>query len=77
MAIVNRRNAVLGYVVWSLGKRELQKRARTAMPTTKKSRRKPSRRRGGLKLLVPLAAVAGAAAWYWSRSGDDELQTVQ
>jgi hypothetical protein len=65
MAILNRRNAVLGWMVLSVGKRLLKSKARSAMRG-----RGGSRRLGAAVLVSVLAAAAGAVWFLRSRSRD-------
>ena len=64
MSILNRRNAVLGWVAWALGKRVLKRKAKSALPAVAAQTRKPKRSAiAGL-----LAGAAGVAAFVRSRS---------
>jgi hypothetical protein len=51
MSIVNKRNAVLGWATWKVGKHVAKRKARTAVPTVEGGR--PNK---------PAIAAAGAAA---------------
>jgi hypothetical protein len=53
VAIINRRNAVLGWSVWQIGKRVGKKKARGAVPNVESGR--PN------KSAIALATLAGAA----------------
>jgi hypothetical protein len=65
MSIVNRRNAVLGWGVWQVGKRAAKRKARQVVEPE-------SKRRGKGAVLSGLAA-AGGALWFWRRRrGGDE-----
>jgi hypothetical protein len=68
MSIVNKRNAVLGWATWKVGKRIAKKKAKTAVPTVEGGR--PNK---------PAIAAAGAAAlagsllfWRKARRRHDE-----
>jgi hypothetical protein len=65
MAIVNRRNAVVGWAVLAVGKRLLKTKMKSAMPG-----RGGSRRLSRAALASVLAAVAGAVWFLRSRSRD-------
>ena len=66
MGIVNRRNAVLGWGIWKLGKRAAKRKAKSAVPSTGGGRPTKS------LLAVGLAGLAGALTfWRKRRSGDD------
>ena len=60
MSIVNRRNAVLGWGVWKIGKRVMRPRAKGAMPSVEGGRPNKS------LLAVTLAGIAGALT-FWRR----------
>jgi hypothetical protein len=62
MAILNKRNAALGWAVWQVGKRLAKRRVRAAGPAAA---------RGGIAASV-LAVLAGLLFW-WRKRGGDEL----
>lgn len=64
MSIVNRRNAMLGWLTWSAGKRIAKRKARTAVPGVEDGR--PNK-----GLIVSLLAAAGAVLFFWRRKGGD------
>jgi hypothetical protein len=64
VSIVNRRNAVLGWGVWKLGKRAAKKKAQSAAPTVEGGRPNKS------LVAVMVAGLAGALTfWRKKRSG--------
>ncbi|MBA2358045.1 MAG: hypothetical protein H0V84_06395 [Actinobacteria bacterium] len=65
--MLNKRNAMLGWAVWKLGKRVAKRKARAAMPGGEAS----GKARGLVAILPALAAAAGAL-WFWRRRDDDE-----
>jgi hypothetical protein len=65
VSIVNRRNAVLGWLTWEVGKRFARKKAKSAVPSMEEGR--PNK---GL-ILSALAAV-GAVLFFWRRNRSDE-----
>ncbi len=65
MGIVNRRNAVMGWAVWKIGKRVGKKKARGAAPSVEDG--KPNKS----LVAVVLAAAAGALAFLRGRRSDD------
>jgi MYXO-CTERM domain-containing protein len=64
MAIVNRRNAVLGWSVWQVAKRVGKRKAKGAVPKVEDGRPNKS------LIAVVGAAVAGALAFLRTRRGD-------
>lgn len=66
MGIVNRRNAVLGWGVWKLGKRVAKKKAKGAAPSVEGGRpNKP------LLGMVSLAGAAGALTFWRKKRGGE------
>jgi hypothetical protein len=70
--ILNRRNAVLGWIAWQVGKRVAKRKAMQAVPieTT-------SKRRGRVAIATGLAAAAGALLFWRSRRKEDDTQPVE
>ena len=66
MGIVNRRNAVLGWAVWNVGKRVAKKKARGAVPSVDTETKRPN---AAATVLAALAAVGGALM-FWRKRGD-------
>jgi hypothetical protein len=67
MSIVNRRNAVIGWMTWLTAKRVLKKKAREAVPGTVEGTKRPNR-----GAILSAVAALGGALWFWRRkSGDD------
>jgi hypothetical protein len=72
MGVFNRRNALVGWAAWQIGKRVMKQKARNAVPGTVEGSRKPNLS----AILLGVAAVAGALAFWWKRgSGDDDLDS--
>ena len=69
MSMLNKRNAVLGWTVWQVGKRVAKKKARDAAPGRSGDSIRPNKG----AIAAGLAAL-GAAVWLWRkrRSGDLE-----
>jgi LPXTG-motif cell wall-anchored protein len=66
VGIVNRRNAVLGWGVWKLGKRAAKKKAMGAAPSVEGGRPNKS------LIAVGLAGLAGALTfWRKKKRGSD------
>ena len=60
MSIINRRNAVIGWGVWKLGKRVAKRKAKSATPTVEGGRPNKS------LIAVAIASVVGALT-FWRR----------
>ncbi len=67
MGVINRRNAVVGWLTWTVGKRVLKKKARDAVPGIDSETKKPNRS----AIALAFAAVVGAAT-FWKKRGGDE-----
>jgi LPXTG-motif cell wall-anchored protein len=69
MGLMNKRNAVLGWTVWQLGKRVAKKKAKAAVPGRADDSMKPNKG----AIATGLAALGGAL-WFWRRrrGGSDE-----
>jgi MYXO-CTERM domain-containing protein len=70
VGIVNRRNAVLGWAAWTVGKQVAKSKARRAVPASKGE--KPKQVRNGAVVVAAAAAALGAAAFWRRRSGGDD-----
>ena len=68
MSIVNRRNAVLGWAAWEVGKRVAKRKARSAVPSVDTETRRPNR-----AAIVALLAAAGAAVVFWRKRSDEPV----
>jgi hypothetical protein len=67
MSIVNRRNAILGWGIWQVGKMAAKRKAKQALEPESTTR--PSKRAA----LAGFAALAGGAILFWRRrSGNGE-----
>ena len=61
MSVINKRNAVLGWAVWTVGKAGAKRKAKQAVqPSDNSSKAK------GAAVLSGVAA-AGGALWFWRR----------
>jgi hypothetical protein len=68
MGILNKRNAVLGWGVWQVGKRVAKRKAKNAVPGRVDDSRRPNK-----GAIVSALAAVGGALWFWRRRrGDDE-----
>jgi hypothetical protein len=64
VGIVNRRNAVLGWLTWQAGKRVAARKARSAVPGVESGR--PNK-----GLIVSALAAVAAVLFFWRRKGPD------
>jgi hypothetical protein len=67
VGIVNRRNAVIGWFTWTVGKRMLKRKAKAVVPAVDAETRRPNR--SAIALVV--AAAVGAATFWRRQSGSD------
>lgn len=65
MSVINRRNAVVGWLALTVGKRVLKKKAKVAVPSVDPETKKPNK--SAIALL--LASVVGLATFWRRRSG--------
>jgi hypothetical protein len=65
VGIVNRRNAVLGWGVWNVGKRMMKRKAKGAAPSVEGGRPNKS------LLAVSVAGLVGALT-FWRKRRDSE-----
>jgi LPXTG-motif cell wall-anchored protein len=71
MGMFNKRNAVLGWAVWQVGKRAARRKAREAVPGRSGDSMRPNKG----AIATGLAAVGGAL-WFWrKRRSDDDVAT--
>ena len=71
MSIVNRRNAVMGWAAWQVGKRLAKRKAKDAVPKVDLDERRPNK--GAIALF---AAAVGGIVFFWRRrraDGDDDF----
>jgi hypothetical protein len=65
--MLNRRNAVLGWTAWQVGKRVLKRKARDAVPGRVDDSMRPNKS----AIAAALAALGGALYFWRKRQGDD------
>jgi len=68
MGIINRRNAVLGWAAWQVGKAAAKYKA-------KQSLKPEDSRRPGKGMVVGTLAAAGGALWFWRRRRDGDSES--
>ena len=66
MGIVNRRNAVLGWMVWQARKRVVKKRAKAYVAAVDREAKKLNR-----GAIVAAVAAVGAGLMFWRKTGSD------
>lgn len=64
MSIVNRRNAILGWGVWQIGKATAKRKAKQAVEPKESGRKKKG-------AILSAAAATGGALWFWRRRRSD------
>jgi len=64
---VNRRNAVLGWTVWQLGKRVAKRKAKGAVPTVDPETKRPNK-----PAVIAALATIGGLLMFWRKKGSDE-----
>jgi hypothetical protein len=69
MTIVNRRNAVLGFVTWEVAKRVAMKKARAAVPG--KGDHAGLNKTAIASIVASVAAAVGGAVWFWRKKSDE------
>lgn len=62
MGIVNKRNAVLGWLVWQIGKRVAKRKAKSAVPALDQGSKRPNK-----PAIASAVAALGGALWFWRR----------
>ena len=67
MGIVNRRNAVMGWAAWQVGKRVARRKAKSAVPAIDAETKRPNKP----AIAAGLAALAGVLL-FWRKKGDDQ-----
>jgi hypothetical protein len=67
MSVFNRRNAVFGWVAWTISKSFLKQKAKSAVPAIDTDKKRPNK--SAIALLV--ASAVGVLTFWKKRSGDD------
>ena len=66
MTVLNRRNAMIGWAVWKLGKRAMKRKAKGAVPAIDAETKRPNK-----SAYAAAAAVVAGALVFWRRSRGD------
>ncbi|MBA2385169.1 MAG: hypothetical protein H0V68_10980 [Actinobacteria bacterium] len=72
MSILNRRNAVVGWIAWLTAKRVLKRKVKAAVPGTVEGTRRPNKG----AIAVGVAALAGLF-WFWKRASPGDENTPE
>jgi hypothetical protein len=64
MGVLNKRNAVLGWAVWSVSKRAAKHKAKSAATGRADDSMRPNK-----SAIAAALAAAGGALWFWRRRG--------
>jgi hypothetical protein len=64
MGVLNKRNAVLGWAVWSVSKRAAKQKAKAAAPGRADGSMRPNK-----SAVAAALATVGGALWFWRRRG--------
>jgi hypothetical protein len=67
VSVINRRNAVVGWLVWAAGKSVLKRKAKEAVPTIDAETKRPNK--SAIALLV--AGTVGVLTFWRKRTGED------
>jgi hypothetical protein len=70
VGVFNRRNAAVGWMAWTVGKRVLKRKAKGVVPAIDAESKKPNK--SAVALVV--AGLAGALTFWRRRSGGDDPQ---
>ena len=65
MGVFNRRNAAMGWLTWSVGKRLLKRKAKGAVPSIDTETKKPNKS----AIALVAASAVGALTFWKKRSG--------
>ena len=73
MGMFNRRNALIGWLVWQIGTRVIKRKAKAAVPSIDRETHRPNR-----AFVAVGVAAAAAAGYFWFRhaTGDSDADTV-
>ena len=71
MSIINRRNAVVGWLALSVGKRALKKKAKDAAPSVDPATKRPNKS----AVALALAGFVGVFTFWRKRSSGDDADS--
>ena len=67
MGVFNRRNAVMGWAAWQVGKRVMKRKAKDAVPKVDLEKKRPNK-----SAIALFAATVGGLVFFWRRRSDDD-----
>jgi hypothetical protein len=72
MSIINRRNAVIGWATWSVGKRLVKRKARSVLPSREAGvpDEAGGKKKKAVKAIAVVAAAGGALAFWKAKHRD-------
>jgi DNA-directed RNA polymerase specialized sigma24 family protein len=73
MGIVNRRNAVLGWAAWQIGKRVARRKAKSAVPSIDPETKRPNKS----AVAAAIAALVGGLVFWKRQRGDGESDSSE
>jgi hypothetical protein len=68
MSVLNRRNALFGWVVYQVGIRVIKRKAKQAVPTIDTESKRPNKS----AIALAIASAAGVLTFWKLRSGGDD-----
>jgi hypothetical protein len=68
MSVLNRRNAVVGWVVYQVGIRVIKRKAKAAVPTIDTESKRPNKS----AIALAAATAVGVLTFWKARSGGDD-----
>ncbi|HEX3807193.1 MAG TPA: hypothetical protein VHV52_10480 [Gaiellaceae bacterium] len=71
MGVVNRRNAVVGWLALAVGKRVLKRKAKEVAPSIDPETKRPNKS----AIALAVASVVGLVTFWRKRAGDDSGTT--
>ena len=75
MTIVNRRNAVLGWIAWVVAKRVGRKKARAAVPG--RGDHAGLNKSAIASIAASIAAAVGGVFWFWRKKSEQAPATSE
>jgi hypothetical protein len=67
VGVFNRRNAVMGWLAWNVGKRVMKRKAKDAVPKVDLDEKRPNK-----SAIALFAATVGGLVFFWRRRSSDD-----